>query len=288
MTPIDLANLYMQLRQRVGMHVPGACGDVSVMLPLGLDDELAFYRLANWGYVLVNEAAKTPIAFLTCLPPLRDDGSLRNEIRTLRTYVAHNLDVASKHDQRTLAYSHRWFKGACGFGTPREPTNYGACCAVLAKRLRSALDGAIQACDALDDPTDGPRLVADLKGRVDLMWEAHRFDPIVAACAARLGNPGLDLLAIRTKHLDAWRQALATADEQDRERALTLRIEAALLDAIGDTLPLTAHEALRRLAIAGPSAIVAALLLLRDARRFGTTPLPEIIERLGAAVEPQH
>ena len=214
------------------------------MLPQGLGDELAFYRLVNWGYVLVEEAAKIPLAFLTRLPPLRTDGSLRNEIASLRTYVAHNLDVASKRDLKTLAFAHRWFKEACGLGTPREPAHYGACCAVLADRLRATLEGAIEACDALDDPTDGPRLVADLKGRVDLMWEAHRFDPLVKECAARLGNPGLDLLAIRRKHLDAWRQALAAADEHDRERALTLRIEAALLNAIGDALPLTAKEAL--------------------------------------------
>jgi hypothetical protein len=210
------------------------------------------------------------------------NGSLRREIATLRTYVAHNLDIESRRDLKMLAFAHRWFKEACGSGTPRETAHYGACCTVLANRLRAALEGAIAACDAIDDPIDGPRLVADLKSRVDLMWEAHRFDPLVEACAVRLGNPGLDLLAIRRKHLDAWRQALAAADEHDRERALTLRIEAALLDAIGDALPLTAKQASQRLAIDGPNAIAAALLLLRDARRFGATPLPEIIERVSA------
>lgn len=280
MTPIDLANLYMRLRQRVEIHVSGACEDVSVVLPRGLDDELAFYRLINWGYVLLEEAAKTPLAFLTRLPPLRADGSLRNEVRSLRTYVAHNLDVASERDLKTLAFAHRWFRDVCGSGTPRESAHYGVCCSVLADRLRVALEGALDACDALDDPTDGPRLSADLKSRVDLMWEAHRFDPIVAECAARLGNPGLDLLFIRKRHLEDWRRTLAEADEKERERALILRIEAALLTAISDTLPVTAQEASERLATAGPDATVAALILLRDTRRFGKVALPEIIERV--------
>jgi hypothetical protein len=281
MTPIDLANLYARLRQRVVIHVPNACKDVSLMLPGGFGDELAFYRLVNWGYVLVEEAAKIPLAFLTRLPPLRADGSLRSGIASLRTYVAHNLNFESKRDLKTLAFTHRWFKDACGTGTPRDAAHFGKCCDVLAHQLRTALEGAIEACDALDGPTDGPRLVADLKSRVDLIWEAHRFDPLVEACAARLGNPGLDLLAIRRKHLDGWRQALAAADENDRERALILRIEAALLNAIGDALPLTAKEASRRLAI-DFDAVVAALLLLRDARRFGAIPLNEIIERVSA------
>jgi hypothetical protein len=276
MTPVDLANLYTRLRQRIAMHLPDACADVSVMLPGGLKDELSFFRLVNWGYVLVNEAAKIPIAFLIALPPLRADGSLRKEIGFLRTYVAHNLDVESKHDLKTLAFAHRWFKEACGVGTPRDE-HYEACCTKLAEGLRIAMEGAIDACDALDDTTDGPRLVDDLKGRVDLSWEAHRFDPIVAECASRLGNPGLDLLAFRSQHLNHWRQTLVAAAEQDRERALILRIEAALLSAIADTLPLTASEASEKLAIAGPSAIVAALLLLRDGRRFGGTSVPEVI-----------
>jgi hypothetical protein len=285
MTPIDLANLYARLRQRVIIHVTGTCGDVSVMLPRGFRDELAFYRLVNWAYVLVEEAAKIPLAFLTSLPPLRSDGSTRKEIVSLRTYVAHNLDVAKKRDLKTLAFAHRWFKDACGAGTPRDAAHYTACCTTLANRLRTMLEGAIEACDTLDDPADGPRLVTDLKSRVDLMWEAHVFDPIVATCAARLGNPGLDLLAIRRQHLDEWRQTLAGAEEHERNRALTLRIEAALLTAIGDALPLTAQEAAQRLAIAGNNAIVAALLLLRDARRLGTAALPEIIEQV-ARTEP--
>jgi len=89
------------------------------------------------------------------------------------------------------------------------------------------------------------------------MRKAHRFDPLVEACTARLGNPALDLLAIRRKHLDASRQALAAAGEQPRG-CVDLRI-----------------------AIDGRKAIVAALLL-RDARRFAATALPEIIERVSA------
>jgi len=110
--PIELANLYARLRQRVVIHVSSACGDVSLMLPGGFDDELAFYRLVNWGYVLVEEAAKIPLAFLMRLPPLRADGSLRSEIGSLRTYVAHNLNFESKRDLKTLAFAHRWFKAA--------------------------------------------------------------------------------------------------------------------------------------------------------------------------------
>ena len=70
---------------------------------------------------------------------------------------------------------------------------------------------------------------------------------------------------------------LAQADENERERVLEQRIEADLLQAIGDALPRTIRENLQRVA-ASTDATVAALLLLREARRSGTMTLPQIIE----------
>ncbi len=281
MTPIELSNLYRTLRIRVSIHCPNSCAEISLPLPSNFGDELAFYRLVIWGYALVNEAAKIPLAFFTNLPPLKADNSLRNEISKLRTYVAHNLDMSKKRDQKTYAFVHRWFKEACGRGTPDQPAHYAACCDCLVDMLREVLNGAIEACDLLDDPEDGPRLIADLKDRIDLRWEAHRFDPIVETCAARLGNPGLDLLAIRSRHLEKWRDVLAQADENERERVLEQRIEADLLNAIGDALPRAIRENLQRVA-ARADATVAALLLLCEARRIGTMTLPQIIEHIGS------
>ena len=283
MTPIELSNLYQTLRTRVSIHCPNSCAEISLPLPSDFSDELAFYRLVIWGYPLVNEAAKIPLAFLTNLPPLKANSSFRNEMSTLRTYVAHNLDISKKRDQKTYAFVHRWFKEAYGRGSPDSAAHYGHCCACLAGRLQEALTGAIEACDLLDDPEDGPRLVADLKGRIDLVWEAHRFDPLVAECAARLGNPGLDLLAIRSKHLEKWRRVLSQADENERARVLEQRIESDLLEAIGDALPRTIRENLQRVA-ASADATVAALLLLREVRRIGAMTLPQIIELVSSQV----
>ena len=136
------------------------------------------------------------------------------------------------------------------------------------------LDGAR---DLLDDPEDGPRLVADLRGRLEVDWEASRFDPLVEKCAARLGDPGINLMDLRKMHLDKWREALSQADENERERVLEQRIEADLLAAIGDALPRTVREKLQQVA-ASAEATVAALLLLRETRRLGAMSLPQIIE----------
>lgn len=276
MTPIELSNLYQTLRTRVSIHSPNGCTEISLRLPSDFADELAFYRLVFWGFALVHEAARIPLAFLTKLPPLRANNLLRDEMSRLRTYVAHNLDIREERNQKTVAFVHRWFHEACGRGTPTSAADYSACCNHLAEKLRVALSSAIQACDLLDDPADGPRLVVDLIGRIDLAWEAHRFDPLVEKCATRLGNPGLDLQTIRKRHLEKWRRVLSAADENQRSRVLEQQIEADLLEAIGDALPLTIRENLQRVA-ASTEAVVAALLVVQQAQRLGTLTLPEII-----------
>lgn len=276
MTPADLANRYLQLRQRTDMHLRGACRDVSVPLPANFSDELAFYRLVNWSYVVLAEAAKTPIAFLISLPPLSTSSQLRNEVGNMRTFVAHNLDVASSSDFRTRSFAHQWFRQACGVGTPIAAVDFAKCCTYLGSRLDGVLKGAIEACDSLDDPEAGVSLVTDMRSRVELQWDAHRFDPIVAETAAAIGNPGLDLLAIRRRHLDSWRKTLATADEAQRGTALRLKIEATLIAEFADTLPFAVSDISSRLAVSDPSVVRAALILLRDVRRFAPLTVVEI------------
>ena len=277
MTPSDLSNLYQTLRARVSVHCPNSCAEISLRTPSDFGDELAFYRLVIWGHALVNEAARAPLAFLAKLPPLKANRSFRDETSRLRTYLTHNLGLSKARDQRTRAFVHRWFREACGYGSPEGAAHYAACCDRLAGRLRELLDGAIAACDLLDDPEDGPRLVADLRGRLEVDWEASRFDPLVKKCSVRLGDPGIDLIALRKMHLNKWREALSQADENEREGVLEQRIEADLLAAIGDALPRIVREKLQQVA-ASAEATVAALLLLRETRRLGAMSLPQIID----------
>ena len=282
MTPIELNNLYVAFRQRVAVYSPNACGVISLGLPVAFCDELSFYRLVNWSYVLVTEAAKIPLKFLTNLPPLKADQSFFKEIAFLRTYVAHNLDVSSKNDRKTYAFVFQWFKGACGRSDPITPAHFAECCEQLLRGLEEKLRGGIEACDLLDDSVDGLRLVEDLRNRVELMWDAHRFDPMVARCAERLGRPSLDLRELRNRHIEVWRTTLELADPENREEALEQRVEADVLAAIGDTLPSEVSHTIRELA-ANRDAVVAGLLLLRSARQIGSMSLQDIVAFLRSA-----
>jgi hypothetical protein len=190
------------------------------------------------------------------------------------------MDLDDRRNLRTLAYVHSWFKEACGSGTPIQAHHFAQCSERLAGSISLTLQGALDACDLLDDATDGARLVADLKARVDLDWPAHLFDAILHKCVERLGNPGLDLRSVRRRYLERWRKVLAEADEEQRERVLVIGIETSLMREIEDRLPMTAQEIACKLALSSPSMIIAALILLSDAQKYGNLAPASLIEEV--------
>jgi hypothetical protein len=205
MTPADLSHLYSTLRRRVCLRVAGACDEISVPLPSNFTGELSFIRLVSWSYVLVNEAARVPLPYLMELPPLRTAGSLKKDVGYLRTFIAHNLNFSEKRDAKTEMAVHTWFRAACGQGSPRDEGHFTAACQHLAEQIRLALDGSLSACDLLDDPVDGERLVEGLVNRIDVNWPAFAFDRFVSDAVRRIGNPGIDLTGLRSRRIDVWR-----------------------------------------------------------------------------------
>ena len=277
MTGAELAGLYDTLRTRVSVYVPTGCSAISLRLSPDFADELAFYRLVFWGYALVHEAARIPFSFLTSLSPLKAERMLSRETSGLRTFLAHNMDRRRRRDRRNYGFVHRWFKEACGDGSPVNASQFESCCTHLGTQIRRGLVGAIDACDLLNSSEDGTRLVEDLRERIDLAWDARRFDPIVARCADRLGNPRLGLRAFRAKNLERWRRFLEETDEAGREQALEQRIEADLLAVMDGALPASVRGGLERVAASG-EAVAAGLLLLSSSQRVGTLTVPQIIE----------
>ena len=283
-SPIELSELYSTLRQRVNVHIPNCCDEITLRLPHKLDGELAFYRLVNWAYALVNEAARIPLPYLANLPPLRVNDIHKREIVFLRTYLNHNLGN-SKRDNRTAVGASSWFREACGKGSPRDPKHYAAACNELAKKLRKLLEGAIDACDLLEDPIDGSAIAKDLCLRVSQNWSADRFDPIVQQCAEEIGNPGIDLIKFRNKNLGTWRAVVKTAQRESSELAVRRKIEADLLSEIDATLPISAREAKKKICLSGKESIAVAMLLLREARSSASISIPELLHYLGGTQE---
>lgn len=265
MTFGTLLSEWNNLRRRLAAHVKPALTEITVESPKGDADELSFIRLVAWGYVMLNETARVPLAFLKALPPWSTSGSLLPHVGALRTSMSHNLAFDSTHDVKTMRVASDWYSKSCGVGSPVSDSHWKACFDTLLKELSNLLALAIQACDQLHDPTDGKRLVAELQHRLDREWPGHRFDRYVDQAVEKFGY-GLDAVKVRGSRLAEWRKVLAAAQEDKIEHVITQRIEADVLDFMCNALPLPAEEIAQLLRYDDKTALAAALLALRAAR----------------------
>ncbi len=264
MTFAQLTEVLGHLRKVVSAHVPGSLGEVNVARPRRDDDELAFLRLIVWCYSVVQEVGRVPLRFLKELPPFKS-GRLLPEVELLRTWATHNLKLDSDSDQDKQKRALLWLKQSCGTSAPESAEHWKACFDRLSDSVGSVLEQARAAAELLNDAEDGPRLVAELKKRVERDWEAFRFDEPVAASIERLGFHGLDPVTFRKLRVEEWRKVVKTADDGAIDRLLALRIQADLLQFMNEALPLTARDAIEQFALETPGQVGTFMLALRAA-----------------------
>lgn len=275
---------YNLLQQRLAVHLGASLtADIRIAPPASDSDELSFLRLVGWCYVLINEAARVQLNFLKQLPPMEEPGRLLPYVGRLRTWIGHNLSLTREYDLETLKTAQSWFIATCGTGTPSRPEHWRACFGRLCADVALLLAGALAACDALDSKEDGARLVEELKKRAERNWDAFRFDCYVERACASIGYIGLDVVAFRQRYLDQWRKVVSTAEDDAIDRLLEMRVQASLLEFMGNALPADAIGVLRGLDLGTPEVITVALLIIRERSKAGYADVPTLLRLLDSA-----
>jgi hypothetical protein len=223
--------------------------------------------------------------FLKDLPPLNQFDRLLPHVPRLRTWISHNLSFSKDHDVETLRAAQAWFMRTCGTAIPIHAEQWRACFHRLCEDLAGLLLGAIAACDALDSQDDGPRLVEELKKRLDRNWDAYLFDGYVSRACDRLGYSGLDVVAFRQRNLDQWRRVVAVAEDGAIERLIQMRVEASLLDLMAHSLPAEAATILSNLDLDTPSQVATAMLIIRNRGKAGRTDVPSLLRDLANEIK---
>lgn len=275
---IQEAHRQLRLRLRV-LAGENAFGEVTVNIPTNDDDELSFLRLVFWSYVLLQETGRVALRFLKELPPF-SAGELIPEVGYLRTWATHNLLPDRASDRRKLLLAWAWLRAACGSTAPTTPGEWRSCFKSLSDTVLDVLQQALLACEALDGPDDGPRLLDELHRRLDRNWEAHRFDERVVEAQKRLGFDGIEPVSFRSRHLESWRAIVAAADEGSIDRLLEQRIERDLLDLMNNALPLTAREILVHLPLEDPQTLGLIMLAVINKTTLSKEALTELLQRM--------
>ncbi|OYT89176.1 MAG: hypothetical protein CFE46_01735 [Burkholderiales bacterium PBB6] len=158
--------------------------------------------------------------------------------------------------------------------------HWSQCFDVLSNDMAILLEQAVSACDAFEDPTDGKGLKEEFERRLERSWEGFRFDIFVEAACKQLGYSGVDVVSLRNKHLQAWRNIVDLSEPDAVAKNLTKRVEADVLEHMGDAAPFTGAEFQALLALSTAQEIRACLSAFRGISSADRQSLSEHVVKL--------
>ena len=231
-----------------------ALAEISVRPPVGHSDEASFLRLVSWSYALIFEAGSIAIPYLIKLPS--EDHERQSSllgtcqvVRCLRTWTSHNLGL-SEHDVSVSRDAMNWMRTACSNDSPTYSTEWTACFS----KLCSEVSEVTKYCqytvnNVLLSSADGEDILADLRGRIDRNWPAHKFDAIVGDICARFGEK-MDVKKFRQPRIHAWRKYIdSLSADSDLEYQARRRIESDVIDYFSNMLPIDGKDVMQYLGI---------------------------------------
>lgn len=265
MQPASVLSLWIGVRDLVD-RLDGRCLAVlsgePAFVPMAIKEpktsppELAFYQTVSWLFAYYFEAGRLTLPFLMELFPtyqIDHDGSHavhRSIVRDLRTFMQHNLDLASNADLRTKSQCESWFAAQCGTPSPEDDTEW------LSALLRVLYDSTAFLKDM-------DRCVANIEGDrygqiITDQWHArllrhhpkHEFETVVAQVMHDIGQSHHDPGQITNRYYDRWSAELRNWPPGyvfvTEARKL---VEHALLHDQDPLLPITTSDIMRTFAI---------------------------------------
>lgn len=204
--------------------------------PVGSEDELHFFRLVHWSYILINEAANVPLKHLISLvrvsggEALSRVGTVRQAVHVLRTVNSHNL-AGDENGADKMRRARVWLTEHGG-----EPTDWKACCIALCSGMVDLLNECETAWKrAVETQEDRAIAVTQLLQAVERSWSPHQFDALVQEAASALNLEGFDVSAYRDANIEQWRSfALYFVDRRSAEDGIRRAIRTELRNRFGD------------------------------------------------------
>lgn len=218
--------------------------------------ELAFYQVITWLYGFYYEAGRVSFRFLLELLGtygLADGGNHGQhyeEVQRLRTFLQHNLNLDSEHDQDTRRVCDLWFLEACGSVMPGDDCEWNRSVSRILLRGDGFLSAMVECVRAIEKDDACAQIVAQWSTRLTRYHYKYEFEEMAAIVINDLGQGSLDPVGLTERHYDKWTKVLRYRHEnyvfEDEARRL---IEQTLLSEDELPLPISGHDLMRILGI---------------------------------------
>ena len=261
-------SLQKEIERRCSSLIPTqrAFQRISIRRPRVSPPELAFSQAVTWLYVFYYESGRISLPYLISLLPTY--GLSANEIhmrhhadvRTLRTFLQHNLNLETFQDAELQRVCDQWFSTRCGTPNPEDDAEWLSCLVCVLQASGSflvAVNGCIQ---EIGSDESSEMMVEQWSLRLSRYHPMHLFEPIVATVLHDIGQGSLDPSQIVERYYARWSNNLRSrqASYQFEEEARKL-IEYTLLNELEMVLPITSLDIMKEFGI-GPGPEVGRLL----------------------------
>ena len=226
--------------------------EISIRNPSFYSPELAFYQVLTWLYVFYYEAGRISIPFLMDkfstygLDTVGKHRQHYEDVRLLRTYLQHNLNLESSRDLTLRRSSERWFSYTCGSSMPGSSNDWECCLMEILSAAESFLLNTIDCVREIERDQSCESIVSQWSVRIRLYHPKHEFERIVEMVAHDFGQDGLDSVKLTARFYDKWTKALRfLRDDYDFDEEARKLVEQTILSENEALVPVSGLDLMR-------------------------------------------
>jgi hypothetical protein len=242
---------------------------VSLRVPRFTPAELGFLRTVSYLFVLYNEVGKVGVRFLQDKLDVYTSGQLSHcmkhflLVKSLRTYLQHNLNPRHDHDKGVQEISEDWLREKCGTPLPGTEEQWLTCLLALLSEALHFVEALAASVRGIEGDESREAICREWVSRVNKSHSPAQFDILITEVAIDMGRENIDAVRIRARFYDQWEQELSLLQPNYEFRTEARRlIERALLSVLTPVLPITGRDIMEA---------------------FGISPGPQVGQLLGQA-----
>ena len=265
------------------LRVRRAFEPLSLRPPRTAPPELAFHQAMTWLYGLYHEAGRITFGFLIekfaayGLDEHRVHSIHYDDVRKLRTYLQHNLNLESQHDLVLLRACEHWFKAHCGSTFLRDDGEWLDCLVSVLKDCRAFLETSISCARDIESEAYPDGIVGQWMVSLERYHPPHQFQQVVKIAIHDIGQDWLDAAQITERYYDKWSRDLKVLSEgHDFEGAARKLVEQTILNERDPPLPITGEDVMKAFDI-GPGKEVGRLMKLAQRIYYESPSEPEVL-----------
>jgi hypothetical protein len=229
---------------------------LSLPMPVFKPAELGFLRATAWLYVLYFEAGRAGVPFLLGRfeaynrDPSGKFRTHREKVNQLRTFLQHNTDPTTKHNQAIQFSCDEWFRVNCGTAVPSAEPHWQKCLVAILTAALEFFGALLQTLRDIEADESAGEILRSWNWKIERSYSPYEFDTLISKAANDMGREAIDATRIRKPHFDRWiQQLMLLQDGADVESEARRLVEATLLTSVTPLLPISGEDIIRELGV---------------------------------------